>query len=46
MEAAMAESMVSIVVALVLVGTGIVIFTHHRREQHGQRRWDRMRHRH
>jgi fumarate reductase subunit D len=47
MEAAMAESMVSIVVALVLVVTGITIFSaHHRREHHGQRLWDRMRHRH
>ena len=56
MEAAMAESMVSIVVGLVVIITGIVILSsHHRRELHktrpptrldGHRLWDRMRHRH
>jgi hypothetical protein len=56
MEAAMAESMVSIVVGLVIIVTGIVILgAHYRREHHrtGQpsrldshRLWDRMRHRH
>jgi hypothetical protein len=56
MEAAMAESMVSIVVGLVGIVTGVMIFgAHYRREHHktGQpsrldshRLWDRMRHRH
>jgi hypothetical protein len=56
MEAAMAESMVSIVVGLVVIITGIMILSsHHRRELHktrpptrfdGHRLWDRMRHRH
>ncbi|MEW6345176.1 MAG: hypothetical protein RXR20_08875 [Paraburkholderia sp.] len=56
MEAAMAESMVSIVVGLVVLVTGIMILSaHYRREHHrtrslerldGHRLWDRMRHRH
>jgi hypothetical protein len=56
MEAAMAESMVSIVVGLVVIVTGVMIFgAHYRRDHHktGQpsrlyshRLWDRMRHRH
>ncbi len=56
MEAAMAESMVSIVVGLVVIVTGIMILnSHHRRELHkprplarldGHRLWDRMWHRH
>jgi hypothetical protein len=56
MEAAMAESMVSIVVGLVVIITGIMILSsHHRRELRrprpptrfdGHRLWDRMRHRH
>jgi hypothetical protein len=47
MEAAMAESMVSIVVGLVVIVTGgMILGAHYRREHHGQRLWDRMRHRH
>jgi hypothetical protein len=56
MEAAMAESMVSIVVGLVVIVTGVMIFgAHYRRLLHrtghlarldGHRLWDRMRHRH
>jgi hypothetical protein len=56
MEAAMAESMVSIVVGLVVIVTGVMIFgAHYRRLHHrtghlarldGHRLWDRMRHRH
>jgi hypothetical protein len=56
MEAAMAESMVSIVVGLVVIVTGVMILSaHYRREHHrarplarldGHRLWDRMRHRH
>ncbi len=52
----MAESMVSIVVGLVVLVTGIMILSaHYRREHHrtrslerldGHRLWDRMRHRH
>ena len=52
----MAESMVSIVVGLVVIVTGIMILSsHHRRELHrtralarldGHRRWDRMWRRH
>jgi hypothetical protein len=56
MEAAMAESMVSIVVGLVVLVTGVMLVTsHYRREHHkerlsarldGHKLWDRMRHRH
>jgi hypothetical protein len=52
----MAESMVSIVVGLVVIVTGVMIFgAHYRREHHkperpprldSHRLWDRMRHRH
>jgi hypothetical protein len=55
-EAAMAESMVGIVVGLiVLVGSVVLVSTHHRREppgrhglprHDGHRLWERMRHRH
>jgi uncharacterized membrane protein HdeD (DUF308 family) len=56
MEAAMAESMVSIVVGLVVLVTGVILVTtHYRREHHkerllgrldGHKLWERMRHRH
>jgi hypothetical protein len=52
MEAAMAESMVSTVVGLVVLVTGIMLLTsHYRRDHHrerpdGHKLWDRMRHRH
>ncbi|WP_181969861.1 hypothetical protein [Paraburkholderia sp. DHOC27] len=52
----MAESMVSIVVALVVLVTGVMLVTsHYRREHHrdrpatradGHKLWERMRHRH
>jgi uncharacterized membrane protein HdeD (DUF308 family) len=56
MEAAMAESMVSIVVGLVVLVTGVILVaTQYRREHHRERLsslldahrlWERMRHRH
>jgi hypothetical protein len=56
MEAAMAESMVSIVVGLVVLVTGVMLVTtHYRREHHkerllgrldGHKLWERMPHRH
>jgi hypothetical protein len=51
MEAAMAESMVSIVVGLVVLVTGVMILSAHYRREHrarpdGHRLWERMRHRH
>jgi uncharacterized membrane protein HdeD (DUF308 family) len=56
MEAAMAESMVSIVVGIVVLVTGVMLVaSHYRREHHrdrlssrldAHRLWERMRHRH